>query len=360
MRALASLMTWKTAIVGIPFGGAKGGINVPAHDCTEAELQQITRQFIDKIAKVLGPTRDIPAPDVNTNAQVMAWMMDEYGKLHGHTPAIVTGKPIALEGSYGREAATGRGVVHMYREAAPQLGLEPKSTRVVVQGFGNVGSRAARIIADLGATVIGASDHHGAIHCEKGIDVRALADHVREGGKVTEFDGVDVIGPDELLALECEVFIPAALGGMIHKGNADTLDCRMIIEGANSPTTPAADEILTDKGVHIVPDVMANAGGVGRFLLRVGAEPPALPVGGARGQRETRGDHAPGLQGGQRAGQARRRDAARGRVRGRDRAGARGGPDPRVHHLTQGRAGTGGGVPGQGGHPHRVLSGTQQ
>ncbi|HEX8103210.1 MAG TPA: Glu/Leu/Phe/Val dehydrogenase dimerization domain-containing protein [Solirubrobacteraceae bacterium] len=264
VRALASLMTWKTAIAGIPFGGAKGGINVPASDCTTDELQQITRSFIDKIDKVLGPTRDIPAPDVNTNAQTMAWMMDQYGKLHGHTPAIVTGKPLSLEGSYGREAATGRGVVHMFKEAAPQLGIDPKGARVVVLGFGNVGSWAARIIEDLGAKVIGASDQHGAIHSEKGLDSHALAEHVKEGGKLPEFEGegVEAISPEELMALECEVLIPAALGGMIHEKNADDLNCRMVIEGANSPTTPKADDILNDKDVHVVPDVMANAGGV--------------------------------------------------------------------------------------------------
>ena len=262
VRALASLMTWKTAITGIPFGGAKGGVNVPANDLTVEELQRVTRSFIDKIEKVLGPNRDIPAPDVNTNAQTMAWMMDEYGKLHGHTPAIVTGKPIALEGSYGREAATGRGLVYMYREAAPQLGLDPRSTRVVVVGFGNVGSWAARIIGDLGAKIVGVSDRFGAIHSERGIDPHALADFIRAGGVITDFGGVDVITPEELLDVECEVFIPAALGGMIHEGNADRLNCKLLIEGANSPTTPAADEILLDKGVFVIPDVMANAGGV--------------------------------------------------------------------------------------------------
>jgi glutamate dehydrogenase (NAD(P)+) len=262
VRALAALMSWKTAIVGVPFGGAKGGVNCDPRELGKEELQRITRSFIDKIEKVLGPTRDIPAPDVNTNAQTMAWMMDEYGKLHGHTPAIVTGKPIALGGSFGREAATGRGVVLCYREAAPALGLTPADTRVVVQGFGNVGSWAARIIADLGAKVIGISDAYGAIHSDGGIDVHALRRHLDEGGRITNFDGVDVISPDDLLALECEVLIPAALGGMIHAENAHLINTRVIIEGANSPTTPTADEILADRGVLIVPDVLANAGGV--------------------------------------------------------------------------------------------------
>jgi len=193
---------------------------------------------------------------------VMAWMMDEYGKLHGHTPAIVTGKPISLGGSLGREAATGRGVVLCYREAAPALGLTPAETRVVIQGFGNVGSWAARIIADLGAKVIGVSDAFGAIHSEAGIDVHELRRHVDAGGRLADFDGVDVIGADELIGLECDVLIPAALGGMIHEHNADRMKCRILIEGANSPTTPAADSILHDKGVYVIPDVMANAGGV--------------------------------------------------------------------------------------------------
>jgi glutamate dehydrogenase (NAD(P)+) len=262
VRALASLMTWKTAIAGIPFGGAKGGVNCPAGELRDAEVQTITRSFMDKIEKVLGPNRDIPAPDVNTNAQVMAWLMDEYGKLHGHTPACVTGKPIALEGSYGRESATGRGLVYLYREAAPSLGLTPAETRFVVQGYGNVGSWAARIMQQLGCTLVGASDARGAIHSQAGIDAEALARHVTEHGSVIDFEGAEPITPDELLAIECEVFVPAALGGMIHAGNADQLNCRVIIEGANSPTTPQADDILTDKGVFIVPDVMANAGGV--------------------------------------------------------------------------------------------------
>jgi glutamate dehydrogenase (NAD(P)+) len=261
VRALASLMTWKTAVANVPFGGAKGGVNCPG-DLEQSELQTIARSFMAKIEKVLGPTRDIPAPDVNTNAQTMAWMMDEYGKLHGHTPAICTGKPIALEGSYGREQATGRGCIYMFREAAPQIGLTPADSTFVVQGYGNVGSWAARILQQLGAKMIGTSDATGAIHSDEGIDADDLAAHVREGGKLTEFPGVEVISPDDLLAIECDVLIPAALGGMIHEGNADRIECKMLIEGANSPTTPAADDILTDKGVYIIPDVMANAGGV--------------------------------------------------------------------------------------------------
>jgi glutamate dehydrogenase (NAD(P)+) len=264
VRALAALMTWKTAIVEIPYGGAKGGVDCPASELKQDELQKVARQFMAKVEKVLGPGRDIPAPDVGTNAQVMAWMMDEYGKLHGHTPACVTGKPIALEGSYGREAATGRGLVYAFREAAEQLGINPSEVRFVVQGYGNVGSWAAREMADLGATLVAASDAYGAIHSDGGIDAQALAEHAKKGGRLTDFDGegVDEIARDELIDVECDVFIPAALGGMIHESNADRLNCKVLVEGANSPTTPKADSILEDKGIFVIPDVLANAGGV--------------------------------------------------------------------------------------------------
>src|SRR4051812_40233508 len=221
VRALASLMTWKTAVAGVPFGGAKGGVNCPADKLEQSELQRIARSFMDKIEKVLGPTRDIPAPDVGTNAQTMAWFMDEYGKLHGHTPAICTGKPIALEGSYGREAATGRGCVYMFREAAPQLGLSPADTTFVVQGYGNVGSWAARILQQLGAKMVGVSDAHGAIRSDDGIDANELHKHIYEDGNpITEFPNAEEVDADDLVTIPCDVLIPAALGGMIHEGNA--------------------------------------------------------------------------------------------------------------------------------------------
>jgi glutamate dehydrogenase (NAD(P)+) len=262
VRALAMLMTWKTAIVGIPYGGAKGGVNCPGDKLSPTELQAVTRSLLDKIEKVLGPTRDIMAPDVNTSAQVMAWLMDEYGKLNGHTPAIVTGKPIALEGSYGRESATGRGLVYMFREAAPKLGLSPASTTAVIQGFGNVGSWAARILHQLGVKIIGISNADGAIRSDEGIDVGKLSEFLVQGGKLTELAGVETIPPEDLLSIPCDVLVPAALGGMIHEGNVDMIQCRMLLEGANSPTTPGADQVLHDKGIYVVPDVMANAGGV--------------------------------------------------------------------------------------------------
>ena len=262
VRALASLMTWKTAIANVPYGGAKGGVNCDPRHLEPGEVQKIARSFMDKIEKVLGPTRDIPAPDVGTNAQTMAWLMDEYGKLHGHTPAIVTGKPIALEGSYGRDAATGRGVVYMLEEAAERQGLKLKGARVVVQGYGNVGSWAARLAAQHGCKLIAASDAEGAIRNDEGIDPNRLHEQASGGRAVPEYEDAEKISPDELLATECDVLIPAALGGMIHEANADSINCKLIVEGANSPTTPVADAILADKGVFVVPDVMANAGGV--------------------------------------------------------------------------------------------------
>ena len=265
VRALAALMTWKTAIVDVPFGGAKGGVDCPAQDLHETELEQITRVFVDRIGDVLGPNRDIPAPDVNTNPQVMAWIMDEYGKLHGDTPAVVTGKPVSLGGSLGRESATGRGVVHSYCEAARELDLDPAATRVVVQGFGNVGYWAARIMTELGCRLIAVSNTSGAIHSEAGIDPDSLLRHLKSGGRLVEYpdaqNGAAAITPEDLLALDCEVLMPAALGRAIDATNAGLVRARMLIEGANNPTTPDADEVLNENGVLVIPDVLANAGG---------------------------------------------------------------------------------------------------
>jgi len=262
VKALAMAMTWKCAVVNVPYGGAKGGIRVDPHGMSRHEVERMTRRFASEILPFIGPNRDIPAPDVGTNAQTMAWMMDEYGKLHGHTPACVTGKPIALEGSFGREAATGRGLVYLYEHVADELGLKPENTRVAVQGYGNVGSWAARILQDMGCKLVAVSDVTGAIRSDAGIDAHKLVEHVLEARGVVGFEGSEQIPPDDLLGVECELFIPAALGGMIHKSNADRLRAKLVIEGANSPTTPAADQILADSGVHVIPDVMANAGGV--------------------------------------------------------------------------------------------------
>jgi glutamate dehydrogenase (NAD(P)+) len=262
VRALAMLMTWKTALVNIPYGGAKGGVNCAGDQLDAQARQTISRSFMDKVEKILGPNRDIMAPDLNTDSQIMAWMMDEYGKLNGHTPAIVTGKPIELEGSYGREAAVGRGLVYLFREAAPQLGLTPPDSTCVVQGFGNVGYWTASIMQQLGVRLIGVSDVSGAVRNDAGIDADELREFTRAGGKLPDYEKAESIDPDDLPAIECDVFIPAALGGMIHEGNADKLGCKVLLEGANSPTTPAADSVLADKGVYVIPDLLANAGGV--------------------------------------------------------------------------------------------------
>jgi glutamate dehydrogenase (NAD(P)+) len=263
VRALAMLMTWKTAVVGIPYGGAKGGVNCDARKLEPHETQTIARSFMDKIEKVLGPTRDIPAPDVGTNAQTMAWLMDEYGKLHGHTPAIVTGKPITLEGSYGREAATGRGIIFVLEEALAHLDMKFDGLTFAIQGFGNVGSWAARILHDKGGKLIAVDTVDGSIRSDDGIDPHKLyAFIVDEEGDISDFPGSEQTSKEEFLATECDVFIPAALGGAIHEHNADTLNCKVLLEGANSPTTPKADAILNDKGVYIAPDVLCNAGGV--------------------------------------------------------------------------------------------------
>jgi glutamate dehydrogenase (NAD(P)+) len=262
VRALAMLMSWKTALVNIPYGGAKGGVNCPGDQLDRRELQAVTRSFMDKVEKILGPTRDIMAPDLNTDAQIMAWMMDEYGKLNGYTPAIVTGKPIELEGSYGREAAVGRGLVYLFREAAPTLGLSPPESTCVVQGFGNVGYHTASIMHQLGVKLVGVSDVNGAIRSDAGIEPAELRKFIREGGKLPEYEHGEPIDPEDLLAVECDVFIPAALGGMIREDNAERIACKVVLEGANSPTTPAGDAILEEKGIYVVPDLLANAGGV--------------------------------------------------------------------------------------------------
>jgi glutamate dehydrogenase (NAD(P)+) len=263
VRALAMLMTWKTAVVAIPYGGAKGGVNVDPRELEESELQAVARSFMDKIEKVLGPTRDIPAPDVGTNAQTMAWLMDEYGKLHGHTPAIVTGKPLALEGSQGRESATGRGVVYVLEEIVDRLGMSFDGLTFAVQGFGNVGSWAARILVDKGAKLIAVDTVDGSIRSDGGIDPHKLYEFLyHEQGAISDFPDSEATSKEDFLATECDVFIPAALGGMIHGDNADLLKCKVLLEGANSPTTPKADAILSDKGVYIAPDVLCNAGGV--------------------------------------------------------------------------------------------------
>ena len=261
-RALASLMTWKSAVVDIPYGGAKGGIDLDPGDLTAAQLERVTRTFTERIHQLIGPNQDIPAPDVNTNPQVMAWIVDEYSKFHGFTPAVVTGKPLEVGGSPGRHSATGRGIAAITNHAAVSAGLELRGARVAIQGFGNVGSWSARFLRDLGMKVVAVSDVEGGVLLREGLDVDRLVSLVAEQGTVVGYEGAEQITNDELIALEVDVLVPAALGGVLHERNARDVRTGLIIEGANAPTTPAADEILRERGVTVVPDILANAGGV--------------------------------------------------------------------------------------------------
>lgn len=263
VRALASLMTWKTALVDVPFGGAKGGIQVDPCPMSSAELERMSRTYFGQISHVIGPTRDIPAPDMNTNAQVMSWFMDEYGRRRGHTNQIVTGKPVALGGSLGRESATGRGVQVVLDEAVADLGLgDPKDLSIAIQGYGNVGSFAARYAHERGYKIIAVSDVNGAIHDGTGLDVPKLCTHVEQTGSVVGFVGADAISNDELLTIDVDVLIPAALGEVITEHNVEQVSANLIIEAANHPVTPWADAALHDRGVVVIPDILANAGGV--------------------------------------------------------------------------------------------------
>ena len=261
---LATIMTWKTALMDIPFGGAKGGVTVDPKKLSKLELERLTRRFTQRIAIVLGPYRDIPAPDVNTNAQVMAWILDEYSSRQGYTPAVVTGKPVSLGGSLGREEATGRGVMYVMEEYARDFGVPLKGSRVVIQGFGNVGGNLARLLAsEAGAKVVAVSDVEGGIYNDKGLDVPGLLAHAAQRRPVSEWKGGKRITNEELWAVPCEWLVPAALGGVITKeANARTLDCKVVVEGANEPTTPTADLILEERGIAVLPDFLANAGGV--------------------------------------------------------------------------------------------------
>jgi glutamate dehydrogenase (NAD(P)+) len=262
VRALAALMTWKNALIDVPFGGAKGGVQCEPGVLTRGELERLTRRFTSMISYVIGVHRDIPAPDMGTNAQTMAWMMDAYGQRYGYEPAIVTGKPVELGGSPGREEATGRGVVIAAREAAKRLGLEWKNARVVVQGFGNVGYWTAALASESGARIVAISDVGGGTYRAGGFDVAALVRHQKKAMSVTTYPGGDEVSNDALLEIDCDVLIPAAIEGVINTSNADRLSARLVVEAANGPTTPAADRILTDRGVPVLPDILANSGGV--------------------------------------------------------------------------------------------------
>jgi len=263
VRALAMWMTWKCALMHLPYGGAKGGVAVDPRDLSRAELEHLTRRYTTEISVVIGPQRDIPAPDVGTNDQIMAWIMDTYSMHAGHSvPAVVTGKPVSIGGSAGRREATGRGVMIAAREAAAHAGTTLRDARVVVQGFGNVGSVSAYLLHDQGARIVGLSDIYGAIQNPDGIDPRAALRHAQQHGRLEGFPGAEAINNSQLLELPCDMLVPAAIEGQITRANAARIKAKIVVEGANGPTTPDADEILNERGVLIVPDILANAGGV--------------------------------------------------------------------------------------------------
>lgn len=263
IAALAMLMTWKCAIVGLPFGGAKGGVRVDPLKLSRAEKQRVTRRYTTEIINFIGPNKDIPAPDMGTDEQVMAWIMDTYSQHVGHTePAVVTGKPPALGGSVARREATGRGLVSLLPLAADQRGVKVDGARVVIQGFGNVGKYAALAASESGCKVIGISDHTGGINNGAGIDIVEAMEYVEKNGVLEGFGGGDVITNEELFRLDCDVLIPAAIGGVITPEVAEEVTAKILLEGANGPTTSDADPILNDRGVFVVPDILANAGGV--------------------------------------------------------------------------------------------------
>lgn len=259
---LASLMTWKTAVVNLPYGGSKGGIECDPAELSVKELERLTRKFVDQIHDIIGPTRDIAGPDVNTNPQVMAWIMDQYSRYHGHSPAVVTGKPIDLYGSRGREAATARGLQFVAREILRDVGQQVPGTRFAIQGFGNVASHAARLFHEDGGRIVAVSDVHGGVMNPKGLDVPGLFEHVKKTGSVRGFGGGTACSNQDVLVADCDVLVPAALGSAIDKHLASEVRARIVLEGANAPCTPEADEIFEQRGVLVVPDVLANAGGV--------------------------------------------------------------------------------------------------
>lgn len=262
MRALAATMTWKSAVVNIPFGGAKGGIAVDPSKLSKGELERLTRGYTSKVHMLLGPYRDVPAPDINTNAQTMAWMFDEYSALNGHTPACVTGKPVEVGGSQGRESATGRGLAIIVREAAKALEIPVNGMRVAIQGFGNVGANAALELARLDCKIVAVSDEKGGVYSERGLNIPSLLLHAKNAGSVAGFHEGQPISNESLLACECDVLIPAAVECVLSGSNAQYVQARLIVEGANLPVTPAADALLAARGIRVVPDLLASAGGV--------------------------------------------------------------------------------------------------
>jgi glutamate dehydrogenase (NAD(P)+) len=263
VAALAMWMSWKCGIMNLPFGGAKGGIACDPAELTRGELERLTRRFTEEVLSIIGPRMDVMAPDLGTDEQTMAWMMDTYSMTQGKSvPGVVTGKPLIVGGSAGRREATGRGIVFVLYQAAKSLGQELRGKKIVVQGFGNVGGVAARLLWSDGCTIAGVSDFKGGVWNPKGLDIRQLQDHVAQTGSVAGFPGAEPVSNDEILEQPCDVLIPAAVDSVIHERNADRIKALIVAEGANGPTTPEADVILRDRGVTVIPDILCNAGGV--------------------------------------------------------------------------------------------------
>ncbi|MBS7647239.1 Glu/Leu/Phe/Val dehydrogenase [Candidatus Bathyarchaeota archaeon] len=263
VTALAMWMTWKCAVVDIPYGGAKGGVCCNPKEMSRSELERLTRRYVSLILDIIGPYRDVPAPDLYTDAQTMAWIMDTYSQFKGYSvPECVTGKPLSVGGSEGRTEATSLGVMFCVREAAKVLGLKMKGAKVVVQGFGNVGWNAARIAYEWGCKVVGVSDSSGGVYCKEGLNPYKVYEHKTKTGSVLNLEGCRNITNEELLELECDILVPAALENQIKKANADKIKAKIVAEGANGPTTPEADKVLNEKRVFVIPDILANSGGV--------------------------------------------------------------------------------------------------
>jgi glutamate dehydrogenase (NAD(P)+) len=263
VRALASWMTWKCAVVNIPFGGAKGGIICDPKRLSQTELEKITRRYTAELVEFIGPEKDVPAPDMNTNEQTMAWIMDTYSMHMRQTvTAVVTGKPLNIGGSRGRREATGRGLMIVCNEALRKFGMQPETTRIIIQGFGNVGSNAAKLMHDAGYKIIGIGEYDGGLYNKNGIDIDALVTHRQRNGTITGFKGAEAANTAELLTSDCDILIPAATENVITSRNADKIRAKIIAEGANGPTTAVADDILADKNIFVIPDILANAGGV--------------------------------------------------------------------------------------------------
>lgn len=262
VESLASLMTWKTALMRLPFGGAKGGIQCDPNSLSEAEIEKLTKAFTVKIKEIIGPYKDIPAPDVNTNAQIMAWIMSEYSEHYGFTPAVVTGKPVYLHGSEGREHATGLGVTYVTEMLLKDAGLNINNCKFVIQGFGNVGYNAAKFIHERQGKIICVSDASGGLFNSKGLDINDVKKYLTQNKVLAGYPNAEKISNEDLIFTECDVLIPAALGDVFDKHNADKVNCKFIVEGANAPTLPEADEIFNKRGIIVAPDILANAGGV--------------------------------------------------------------------------------------------------